>query len=92
VGAARGGEGRLPQEVLTRLLASPAALAGPAVLTARQAAMLALIADGRDNAAIARALSCSEHTVKNAVYDLTARLQARSRAHAVARAVRAGLI
>jgi DNA-binding NarL/FixJ family response regulator len=100
VRAAHRGDGRLPQEVLVRLLASasaPAPLARPAPLppaglTARQAAVLALIADGHDNAAIARMLSCSEHTVRNVVYDLTARLQVRNRSHAVARAVRAGLI
>ncbi len=100
VRAAHRGDGRLPQDMLIRLLASapapapPArpAVIPPAVLTARQTTVLALIADGHDNAAIARELSCSEHTVKNIVYDLTARLQVRNRAHAVARGVRAGLI
>ncbi|WP_246214074.1 response regulator transcription factor [Kitasatospora viridis] len=61
-------------------------------LTARQTEVLALIADGHGNAAIARQLSCSEHTVKNVIYELMARLQARNRAHAVAHAVRDGLI
>ena len=54
--------------------------------------MLALMADGHSNAAIARALSCSEHTVKNVIYDLTARLQVRNRSQAVAFAIRAGII
>jgi len=61
-------------------------------LTGRQLAVLALMAEGHDNAAIARELDCSQHTVRNAIYGLMARLQVRNRAQAVARAVRAGLI
>jgi DNA-binding CsgD family transcriptional regulator len=63
-----------------------------AALTGRQLSVLALVADGRANAEIAQELSCSEHTVKNVIYELMARLQVRNRAHAVAHAVRAGLI
>jgi DNA-binding NarL/FixJ family response regulator len=70
--------------------AVPSAVLSP--LTARQTAVLALMAEGHGNAAIARALSCSAHTVKNVIYDLMARLQVRNRSHAVAHAVRAGLI
>ncbi|MFB6805932.1 response regulator transcription factor [Streptomyces sp. NPDC056387] len=61
-------------------------------LTARQTAVLTLMAEGHGNAVIARTLSCSEHTVKNVIYELMSRLQARNRAHAVARAVRHSLI
>ncbi|PWS39378.1 DNA-binding response regulator [Streptomyces sp. ZEA17I] len=61
-------------------------------MTPRQTAVLTLVAEGHGNAVIAQALSCSEHTVKNVIYELMARLQVRNRAHAVARAVRAGLI
>ncbi|MFD0269103.1 response regulator transcription factor [Streptomyces sp. NPDC127106] len=61
-------------------------------LTARQTAVLTLMAEGHGNAVIARTLSCSEHTVKNVIYELMGRLQARNRAHAVARAVRHSLI
>jgi DNA-binding NarL/FixJ family response regulator len=100
------GDGRMPYPALVRLLgaaAAPAAdsPAGPAArpagadvprLTARQTAVLTLMAEGHGNAVIARTLSCSEHTVKNVVYELMARLQARNRAHAVARAVRHSLI
>lgn len=104
VHSARHGDGRMPYEVLVRLLGgatapppapvSPAPVPAPAPspLTARQTVVLTLMADGHGNAAIARALSCSEHTVKNVIYDLMARLQVRNRAHAVAHAVRAGLI
>ncbi|MEV8097106.1 LuxR C-terminal-related transcriptional regulator [Kitasatospora sp. NPDC085879] len=96
VRSAGRGDGRMPYEVLARLIGGPPAAprpaAAPSPLTARQTAVLTLIAEGHGNVAIAAALSCSEHTVKNVVYDLMARLQARNRAHAVARAVRAGLI
>ncbi|MQA85396.1 MAG: DNA-binding response regulator, partial [Streptosporangiales bacterium] len=43
-------------------------------------------------AEIARALAYSERTVKNIIHDITTRLQLRNRAHAVAYAVREGLI
>ncbi|PYC60694.1 DNA-binding response regulator, partial [Streptomyces tateyamensis] len=57
-------------------------------LTARQTAVLSLVADGHDNAAIARTLDCSPHTVKNVIYEL----MVNNRAHAVGRAVRLGLV
>ena len=101
VHAAHRGDGLIPHEVLVRLLggaaaqtpAPAAARPAPATsLTNRQVEVLALIADGHGNASIARALACSQHTVKNVIYDMTARLQVRNRAQAVARGVRAGLI
>lgn len=99
VRSAHDGGGRMPHEVLVRLLGGPPPVpspprpAGPVpALTARQSVVLALMADGLGNAAIAEALCCSEHTVKNVIYDLTARLQVRNRAHAVACAVRKGLV
>ncbi|MBU7597102.1 LuxR C-terminal-related transcriptional regulator [Streptomyces sp. P38-E01] len=61
-------------------------------LTARQVLVLRLMAEGHGNADIAELLSCSEHTVKNIIYEVMSRLQARNRAHAVARALRDGLI
>jgi DNA-binding NarL/FixJ family response regulator len=105
--SAHRGDGRLPPEAMAQLLAHAArplsppscdpalprrteAIAVP--LTARQIAVLSLMADGHGNAAIARALSCSEHTVKNIIYDMTARLQVRNRAHAVAFAISAKII
>ncbi|PYC87473.1 DNA-binding response regulator [Streptomyces tateyamensis] len=95
---------RLPHEVLVRLIngkgTEPPAAGPPAAgaaekkspLTARQTAVLSLVADGHDNAAIARTLDCSPHTVKNVIYELMARLRVNNRAHAVARAVRLGLV
>jgi DNA-binding CsgD family transcriptional regulator len=61
-------------------------------LTARELDVLRFIADGYSNANIARLLSCSQHTVRNTIHRLMARLQLRNRAHAAAYAVRAGLI
>ncbi|OLZ43100.1 helix-turn-helix transcriptional regulator [Amycolatopsis coloradensis] len=98
VHSAVNGESRLPYGVLVRLLSGGAELSMPvgvqpvASLTERQLTVLTLVADGHANADIARRLSCSEHTVKNVIYELMARLQVRNRAHAVAHAVRAGLI
>ncbi|MEW2619092.1 response regulator transcription factor [Streptomyces sp. NPDC048106] len=64
----------------------------PPALTSRQMSVLRLMAEGHGNAGIAQLLHCSEHTVKNVVYEIMARLGARNRAHAVARAVRHALI
>jgi DNA-binding NarL/FixJ family response regulator len=61
-------------------------------LTSRQTAVLDLVAEGHGNATIARALRCSEHTVKNTIYELMSRLHARNRAHAVAYGLHHGLI
>ncbi|MET8150652.1 LuxR C-terminal-related transcriptional regulator [Actinoplanes sp. NPDC049668] len=90
--SASHGDGQLPYQVLIRLLNGAGAEHPVESLTARQALVLRLIADGHANAAIARELSCSEHTVKNIIYDLMARLQVNNRAHAVARGIRTGLI
>jgi len=51
-----------------------------------------LLADGYSTAEIARELAYSERTIKNSIHDLTTRLQLRNRSHAVAFAVRQGLI
>ncbi|GAA4840024.1 helix-turn-helix transcriptional regulator [Kitasatospora terrestris] len=90
--AARHGDGRIPYATLSQLLAGAGGDERPPALTARQTEVLDLMAEGHGNAVIARALSCSEHTVKNVIYELMARLQVRNRAHAVAHAVRCGLV
>ena len=46
--------------------------------------MLQLVAEGNTNRQIAEALVLSEETIKSHVQTLCAKLQARSRAHAVA--------
>lgn len=62
------------------------------MLTTQQLRVLELVANGYDNAGIARELDCSPHSVKNVIYDLMARLQVRNRVHATAYAIRSGLI
>ena len=54
--------------------------------------MLRLLADGCTTSEIARELCYSERTIKNAIQAFTSRLQLRNRSHAVAYAVRQGLI
>lgn len=101
VQAAAAGDGTVPPDLLGRLLAqvgrlqrevlAPRGLAFSG-LTDREANVLRLVADGYDTAEIAGRLAWSERTVKNVIHDITTRLQLRNRSHAVAYAVRAGLI
>jgi two-component system NarL family response regulator len=60
--------------------------------TAREIEVLALIAEGLVNRDIGKVLFLSEETVKSHVRHLLAKLQARSRAHAVAIGFRRGLL
>ena len=99
--AAAAGEGSLPPDLLGRLMAQVQAVQRSVLaprgltwgaLSARETDVLRLIADGYDTAEVARTLCWSERTVKNVVHDITTRLHLRNRAHAVAYAVRQGLI
>lgn len=67
--------------------------AGPAFpeLSAREREVLDLIAGGEPNAAIARRLVLSPHTVSNHISSIFAKLQVASRAEAIVRARREGL-
>ena len=65
---------------------------GSGRLTPRETAVLRLLAEGLSTAEVAVRLAYSERTVKNVVYDLTVRLDVRNRTHAVALAIREGLI
>ncbi|HEV2783579.1 MAG TPA: response regulator transcription factor [Actinophytocola sp.] len=60
-------------------------------LTSREREVLALIADGRSNAAIAGALSLSPKTVRNHVSSIFTKLHVADRAQAIVRARKAGL-
>ena len=60
--------------------------------TMREIEVLQLVADGLVNREIGQRLFLSEETVKSHVRHLLAKLQARSRAHAVAVGFRRGLI
>ncbi|GAA1122685.1 response regulator transcription factor [Kribbella jejuensis] len=96
---AAAGDGNLPTELMGRLLGQPSTvhrlpgsgLSG-SVLSDRETQVLRLVADGKDTQEIARELSYSERTVKNVLHDVTSRLQLRNRSHAVAYALRQGLI
>jgi DNA-binding CsgD family transcriptional regulator/tetratricopeptide (TPR) repeat protein len=70
----------------------PATAASPAGLTARQAEVLALVAEGMSNAAIADRLFISPKTVDHHVSAILARLGVASRGEAAAEAHRRGLI
>jgi two-component system nitrate/nitrite response regulator NarL len=61
-------------------------------LTPRELEVLALLAEGLANKAIAQRLEISEHTVKFHVNALMGKLSAQSRTEAVVRATRLGLI
>jgi DNA-binding NarL/FixJ family response regulator len=64
----------------------------PAELTEREFEVLRLVADGLSNKEIAGRLTVAMETVKSYVRRLTLKLDARSRAHAVAIAFRRGLL
>lgn len=99
--AAATGDGSVPADLLGRLLEhvgrlqrqvlSPRGLTMSG-LTEREIEVLRLVADGLDTNEIANSLSYSERTIKNVIHDVTARLNLKNRSHAVAYAVRQGLI
>ena len=99
--SAAAGEGTLPPDLLGRLLRQVGQLQRQVLsprgltfsgLTEREAAVVRLLADGNDTAEIAGHLFYSERTVKNIIHDITSRLELRNRTHAVAYAIREGLI
>ena len=65
---------------------------GPAEITEREREILLLVGEGYENDAIARRLHLSVNTVKTYMQRVLAKLRAHSRAHAVALAIRHGLI
>ncbi len=66
--------------------------APPTDLTPREIEVLALLAEGLTNKAIAHRLSISDHTVKFHVNAILGKLEAQSRTDAVVRGTRLGLI
>jgi len=99
-GAATG-EGSVPPDLLGRLLDQVGTLQRQVLrprgltftgLATREIDVLRLVADGYDTSEIAEHLAYSERTVKNVLHDVTTRLQLRNRSHAVAYALREGLI
>ncbi len=99
--AAARGDGDLPPDLLGRLLRQVGVMCRGVAdgidsqasgLTPREVEVMRLVADGLDSGEIAGSLSCSEDTVKKMIRGMTTRLKLRSKAHAVAYAVRAGYI
>ena len=99
--SAAAGEGSLPPDLLGRLLRQVGQLQRQVLsprgltfsgLTERETAVLRLLAEGLDTAEVGRRLYYSDRTVKNIIHDVTSRLELRNRAHAVAYAIREGLI
>ena len=101
VRTAAAGEGVLPPDLLGRLLGQVGRLQRQVLnprgltfagLTDREVKVLKLLADGHDTTEVGRNLYLSERTVKNIIHDVTSRLNLRNRTHAVAYALRQGLI
>lgn len=80
----------LPAELLPQTPAGLRAAGGH--LAPRELDVLRLLADGDSTRDIADRLRYSERTVKSIVHDLLAKLNCRTRAHAVAAATRQGVI
>ncbi|GAA1579952.1 response regulator transcription factor [Actinoplanes couchii] len=81
------------RQVMGHAAAVPQPVADPRLgrLTARELEVLAALADGDDNTAVARALSLSPDTVRTYVHRILGKLEAASRAQLVAIAHRSGL-
>jgi DNA-binding NarL/FixJ family response regulator len=80
---------RTPAEVISIAPRQPEPEQAP---SAREIEVLQLVSDGLVNREIGNRLFLSEETVKSHVRHILAKLQARSRAHAVAVGFRRGLI
>jgi DNA-binding NarL/FixJ family response regulator len=83
-----------PPELLARLLPrfGRGKVHSPGELTEREREVLALVAEGLSNAAIAESLVVSVHTVRNHIASLSAKLGAHSKLEALSIAVRQGLL
>jgi DNA-binding NarL/FixJ family response regulator len=98
--AAATGDGHLPPDLLGRLLQQVGAQRRASAptgltfggLTQRELTVLRLIAEGYSTSEIATRMAYSERTIKNSIHDLVSRFHLRNRTHAVAFAVRQGLI
>jgi DNA-binding NarL/FixJ family response regulator len=101
VRATAAGEGVLPPALLGRLINRMSRLQqnvlkphgwNLAGMSARETQVLKLVAEGFETKEIAEQLCYSPRTVKSILHDITNRFQLRNRTHAVAFAMREGLI
>ncbi len=89
------GEAAITPAIAARILAElarPEPVRGPDTLTDRELDVLRLVVAGQRNKEIATTLGISENTVKFHLRNILDKLHAQSRAEAVARAVREGLV
>lgn len=99
--SAMNGDGTLAPDLIGRLLhhvnrlqhdvLTPRGL-GADGLTERERHVLQLLSQGLGTQEIAGKLAYSERTIKNVIHDVTTRLNLRNRSHAVAYAVKAGIV
>ena len=98
---AANGDGSLPPDLLGRLLDQVERLQHQVLhprgltlagLTDREIEVLRLLSEGLDTNEVSQRLYYSERTVKNIIHNVTSRLDLRNRTHAVAYAIRQGLI
>lgn len=98
---ARAGNGNIPSDLLGRLMRQVNHLHDRVLepqgmhvngLSDRELDVLRLVAEGCPTSEIAQELAYSERTIKNIIQAVTTRLNLRNRSHAVAYALRQGLI
>ena len=92
VAAAAAGLAVVPADTLPRVRPAVHAAAPVQPLTPREVEVLAMLAEGLANKAIARRLGISDHTVKTHVAAVFGKLGVSTRAEAVASAARLGLL
>ncbi|MGI5281989.1 LuxR C-terminal-related transcriptional regulator [Nonomuraea polychroma] len=99
--AAAAGDGSMPPDLLGKLLSQVQMVQRDLLdprglrftgLADREIEVLRLVADGYDTAQIAATLCYSQRTVKSVLHDVMSRLHLRNRPHAVAYALRNGLL
>jgi DNA-binding NarL/FixJ family response regulator len=99
--AAAAGDGTVPADLLGRLLSQVSLIHQQVLaprglsfsgLSEREVEVLRLLSEGHATSEVARRLCYPERTVKNVLQDMTRRHNLRNRTHAVAYALRQGLI
>lgn len=90
--AVHAGESYLEPRVASKVLAEVSSPRRSTALSRREREVLKMVADGRSNKQIARALSITERTVKFHITSILNKLGAENRAQAVAIAAQRGLL